>query len=231
MSDSTNPATSTHIVEVDQHNAEPAPARQGLWSAVRESLRGSHHDYTEGSVGRIVLLAIPMVLEMVMESVFVVVDIFWVGHLGADAVATVGLTESMLTLIYAMAIGLGIGATAMVARRIGEHNPDGAARAAVQAIALGVIISVAISIAGYLLAPRLLAAMGGSKKGCRTGRWLYTHHVSWQCLDRPALLNQCNFSRRGRCSHCDASAMASERDQYRAWSMFHFWAWSISRTG
>ncbi|HEY7784843.1 MAG TPA: MATE family efflux transporter [Pyrinomonadaceae bacterium] len=164
MSDSTNPAKSTHIVEVDQHNDEPAPAPQGLWSAVRESLRGSHHDYTEGSVGRsIVLLAIPMVLEMVMESVFVVVDIFWVGHLGADAVATVGLTESMLTLIYAMAIGLGIGATAMVARRIGEHNPDGAARAAVQAIALGVIISVAISIAGYLLAPRLLAAMGGSK--------------------------------------------------------------------
>jgi putative MATE family efflux protein len=103
-----------------------------------------------------------MVLEMLMESVFAVVDIFWVAHLGADAVATVGLTESMLTLLYAVAIGLGIGATAMVARRIGENNPEGAAQAAVQAIALGLIVSLVIAVAGYLLAPRLLAAMGGS---------------------------------------------------------------------
>jgi Na+-driven multidrug efflux pump len=82
-----------------------------------------------------------MVLEMLMESVFAVVDIFWVAHLGADAIATVGLTESMLTLMYAVAIGLGIGATATVARRIGEKNPEGAARAAVQAIAIGLIVS------------------------------------------------------------------------------------------
>src|SRR5678815_1842843 len=113
-------------------------AEQGIWSAIWEALRGSHRNYTEGPIGRsIVLLAIPMVLEMLMESVFAVVDIFWVAHLGADAVATVGLTESMLTLLYALAIGLGLGATAMVARRIGERNPEGAARAAVQAIALG----------------------------------------------------------------------------------------------
>src|SRR5678815_1130915 len=112
--------------------------QQGLWSAVRESLRGSHRDYTSGPIGRaIILLAIPMVVEMLMESVFAVVDIFWVAHLGTDAAATVGLTESLLTLIYALAIGLGLGATAMVARRIGERNPEGAARAAVQAIALG----------------------------------------------------------------------------------------------
>ena len=108
------------------------------------------------------MLAIPMVLEMLMESVFAVVDIFWVAHLGADAVATVGLTESMLTLLYALAIGLGLGATAMVARRIGERNPEGAARAAVQAIALGVIISVVVSIIGVLFADKLLALMGGS---------------------------------------------------------------------
>lgn len=149
----------------DPHTDRSAPA-ESLWSAVRESLRGTHRDYTEGPIGRsIILLAIPMVLEMLMESIFVVVDIFWVAHLGAnavDAVATVGLTESMLTLIYAIAIGLGIGATATVARRVGEHDADGAARAAVQVIALGIIVSVIVSVVGVALAPRLLKAMGGS---------------------------------------------------------------------
>ena len=136
---------------------------QGLWGAIRESLRGSHHDYTQGPIGRsIILLAIPMVLEMLMESIFVVVDIYWVAHLGADAIATVGLTESMLTLMYAVAIGLGIGATAMVARRIGERDPEGAARAAVQAIAVGLIVSVVVSIVGVTFSKSLLAAMGGS---------------------------------------------------------------------
>jgi Na+-driven multidrug efflux pump len=95
-----------------------------------------------------------------MESVFAVVDIFWVAHLGADAVATVGLTESMLTLIYAVAIGLGIGATATVARRIGEHNPDGAARAAVQAIVLGLIVSATFAAIGVPL--RRLLSLGAS---------------------------------------------------------------------
>lgn len=140
--------------------AEPTPS---LWKLIRESIRGSQHDYTQGSVGRaILLLSIPMVLEMIMESVFAVVDIFFVAKLGADAIATVALTESMLTLIYTVAMGLGIGATAMVARRIGEHNPDGAARAAVQAIILGVIASIVIGVAGVILAPRLLMLMGAS---------------------------------------------------------------------
>src|SRR5687767_2672931 len=145
-------------------NVEDEPAEQpGLWNAVRESLRGTHRDYTTGPIGRsIILLAIPMVLEMLMESVFAVVDIFWVAHLGPDAVATVGLTESMLTLMYAVAIGLGVGATAMVARRIGERNPEGAARAAVQAIALGLIVSILVAIIGVSLADKLLALMGGS---------------------------------------------------------------------
>src|SRR5918997_4048906 len=136
---------------------------QSLWSAVKESIRGSHRDYTQGPIGRsILLLAIPMVLEMIMESVFAVVDIFWVSHLGTDAAATVGLTESLLTLIYALAIGLSIGATAMVARRIGEGNPDGAARAAVQAIALALIVSIIIAVVTTPFAPQLLAMMGGS---------------------------------------------------------------------
>src|SRR5687767_14122114 len=139
-------------------------ASQSLWADIKESIRGSHHrSYTTGSVGRaILLLAIPMVLEMVMESVFAVVDIFWVSHLGTDAAATVGLTESFLTLIYALAIGLSIGAMAMVARRIGEQNPDGAARAAVQAIALALLVSITIGIVATPFSSRLLALMGAS---------------------------------------------------------------------
>src|SRR5204863_507397 len=132
----------------------------GLWSTVRESLSGSHRDYTGGDISRaILLLAIPMVLELSLESVFAVVDVFFVSRLGAHAVATVGLTESMLTIIYAVAAGLSVGAMATVARRIGEKNTDGAARAAVQAVVLGLIVSVPTGIAGALLAPRLLGLM------------------------------------------------------------------------
>jgi putative MATE family efflux protein len=128
-----------------------------------EAVRGSQRNYTEGPIDRaILLLAIPMVLEMVMESIFAVVDVFFVAKLGADAVATVGLTESMLTLIYAIAMGIGIGGMATVARRIGEEDSDGAARAAVQSIILGIALSVVIAVAGVSLAPTLLAAMGGS---------------------------------------------------------------------
>src|SRR5213594_4728262 len=142
-----------------------APAREAsLWSTVRESIAGSHRgDYTDGPVGRaILLLAIPMVLELVLESVFAVVDVFFVSRVGADAVATVGLTESMLTTIYAVMSGLSIGVTAVVARRIGERDRDGAARAAVQAMALGVLVAVPLGVAGVVFATKLLAAMGAT---------------------------------------------------------------------
>src|SRR5215216_5981752 len=143
--------------------AATADDQQSLWAAIKESLRGSHRSYTTGPIGRsILLLAIPMVLEMLMESVFAVVDIFWVSHLGTDAAATVGLTESLLTLIYALAIGMSIGAMAMVARRIGEQNTEGAARAAVQAILLALIVSIVLGVVGAPLAPQLLTLMGGS---------------------------------------------------------------------
>ena len=149
--------------------AVPAASRR-FWPTVFEALRGSRQDYTEGPIGRaVLLLAVPMVLEMVLESVFAVVDVFWVAHLGADAVATVGITESMLALLYAVAIGLSMGATATVARRIGEKDPDGAARAAVSSIALGISIAVPIGIAGFLLAPSLLAWMGASPHLIATG--------------------------------------------------------------
>ncbi|HKG91911.1 MAG TPA: MATE family efflux transporter [Gemmatimonadaceae bacterium] len=143
---------------------ETAPtSAPGFWSAAKEALRGSRQDYTRGPVGRaILLLAIPMVLEMVMESVFAVADVFYVAKLGADAVATVGLTESMLAIVYTLAMGLSIGVTATVARRIGEHDRDGAARSAVQGIALGLLVAAAVGVAGVLLAPRLLGVMGGS---------------------------------------------------------------------
>ena len=143
--------------------AAPDEAAHGFWATVREALRGSHHDYTAGPIGRaIILLAIPMVMEMVMESVFAVVDVFWVAHLGPNAVATVGLTESMLALVYTAAMGLSIGVMAMVARRIGEKNPAGAAEAATQGIALGVIVAVVIGALGAIFAPRLLGLMGAS---------------------------------------------------------------------
>ena len=145
-----------------------------IWATVREAVRGSHQDFTEGPIGRaILLLAIPMVMEMMMESVFAIADIFWVSKLGADSVATVGITESMLALIYAVAIGVSVSATAMVARRIGEKDPEHAASAAVQAIALGVALAIPIGITGALLAPKLLALMGGSPALVATG-WRYT---------------------------------------------------------
>jgi putative MATE family efflux protein len=141
---------------------------------VREALHGSRQDYTEGSISQsILLLAVPMVLEMALESVFAVVDVYFVGRLGADAVATVGLTESMLALLYAAALGLGVGATALVARRIGEHDPDGASHAAGQAVALGLLVALVLGGFGAALAPRLLALMGASPSVVTVGT-LYT---------------------------------------------------------
>jgi len=148
---------------VDQPPRRGGAEPEGAWQTIREALRGSHGEYTEGPIGRaILLLAVPMVLELLLESVFAVVDVFFVGRLGADAVATVGLTEAMMTIIYSALAGLSVGATATVARRVGEHDPDGAAIAAVQTIALGVLIAVPAGIAGAWFARPLLALMGAT---------------------------------------------------------------------
>jgi putative MATE family efflux protein len=147
-----------------------ATPRPTLWASIREAIAGSHQDFTSGSLNRaILLLAIPMMLEMVLESLFAVVDVFWVGRLGADAVATVGLTESMLTLVFAVAMGLSLSTTAMVARRIGEKDPAGAAVAAVQAIAIGVTVSVMVGAPCLFLAPNLLQLMGASPQVVAVG--------------------------------------------------------------
>src|SRR6516164_659098 len=137
--------------------------RTSLWRSLVEAIRGSHQDFTAVDLNRaILLLAVPMILELVLESLFAVVDVFWVGRLGPDAVATVGLTESMLSLVFAVGLGLSLSTTAMVARRIGEKNPAGAAVAGVQAIIIGLVISIAIGVPCFFLAPRLLALMGAS---------------------------------------------------------------------
>src|SRR5438874_9361714 len=134
-----------------------------LWKSIGEALRGSHQDFTTGSLNRaILLLAIPMVLEMVLESLFAVVDVFWVGRLGADAVATVGLTESLLSLVFGVGLGLSLSTTAMVARRIGEKDASGAAVAGVQAIVIGLAVSILMGLPCFILAPRLLQGMGAS---------------------------------------------------------------------
>src|SRR3954451_5424557 len=145
-------------------NIEAAAPQPSIWTTVREAVSGTHHgEYTVGPIDRaILLLAIPMVLELVLESVFAVVDVFFVSRLGPAAIATVGLSESMLTIIYAVAMGLGMGATAIVARRMGEQDPDAAARAAVQAIVLGLCVAIPPGILGFVFARPLLGLMGAT---------------------------------------------------------------------
>ncbi len=130
---------------------------------LKEALFGHNYNFTEGDMNRaIVLLAIPMILEMAMESLFGVVDVFFVSRLGPNAVATVGLTESLLTLVFGVAIGVSMATTAFVARRIGEQDPEGAAESSVQAILLGLLLSAVVGVVGILEAPTLLHLMGAT---------------------------------------------------------------------
>jgi putative MATE family efflux protein len=135
-----------------------------LFRLFKEALNGSEQDFTTGNINKaIFLLAIPMIVEMGMESIFAVVDIFFVSKLGnSNAVAAVGYTESVLSILYSLAMGLGMGATAIVARRVGEHDKEGASRAAVQAIYLGLGVSTVISIVGIFFYKDILRLMGAS---------------------------------------------------------------------
>lgn len=149
---------------------ERAVGVRSWWALVREAFRGEERDYTAIGLRRaIVLLSIPMVMEMAMESLFALVDVYFVSKLGVDAVATVGLTESVLTIVYSIAWGLGAGVTAVVARRIGEKDTEGANTSAVQGILVALVVGMAIAIPGVLLAPDILRLMGASPQVIATG--------------------------------------------------------------
>jgi putative MATE family efflux protein len=150
---------------------EIQPSRSSFWRSAAEALRGTHQDFTAGSISRaIFLLATPMVLEMLMESLFAIVDMFWVTRLGADAVAAIGLTESMLTIVFSFAFGMSLSTTAMVARRVGEKDSAGAATAGAQSILLGSGMALVMGIPGFLFAPQLLTLMGASSQLVATGQ-------------------------------------------------------------
>lgn len=137
------------------------PPRPSAWRTIVEAIKGTHQDFTQASISRAVfLLAIPMVLEMMMESLFALVDVFWVTRLGSNAIATVGLTESMLTLVFSVALGISFPTTAMVARRTGEKDREGAAVSAMQAIFLGIGIALLTGIPAMFFAHQLLSLMG-----------------------------------------------------------------------
>jgi putative MATE family efflux protein len=142
----------------------------GKWQFLREALAGTNHDFTQGSLSRgIALLAVPTILEMGMESTFGLVDAFWVSGLGADAIAAVGLTESLIIVLFSVAFGLATAASAIVARRIGEKDPEGAAIAAVQAILCGAALAIVSGVFGAVFAPQLLALMHGEAAVIRAG--------------------------------------------------------------
>ncbi|MEZ0472300.1 MATE family efflux transporter [Luteimonas salinilitoris] len=157
--------------------AAPPPPPQSVWAALREAIRGTGADYTKIPLRKAVfLLAVPMVLELVLESTFAVVDIYFVGKLGSSAVATVGLTESYLFLLYSVAMGLAMAVTAVVARRIGEHKHEEAAVTAVQAILIALLVSVPFALAGIVYAQDLLRIMGADawtlEHGYRYMQWM-----------------------------------------------------------
>lgn len=147
-----------------------------LWEDLKKALAGSEEDYTEVSIRKAVfLLSVPMVLELVLESVFAVVDIYFVGALGASAIATVGLTETYLFLLYSVAMGLSFSVTAIIARRIGEKEKDKAGIAAIQSIWIAILASVPFAIAGIFFSKELLKLMGGDE-------WVLTegyHYMQW----------------------------------------------------
>ena len=157
---------------VNSHSTTP----RSLWQELRDAIRGSEADYTKISLNRaILLLAVPMILELVMESTFAIVDIYFVGRLGASAVATVGLTETFMFMLYAIGIGLAMGVTAVVARRIGEQQKQAASEAAVQAIFVGILVAIPFSLAGLFHAQDLLMLMGADDWIINEGY----HYTQW----------------------------------------------------
>ncbi len=165
-----SPTAAAPFSPSERELSAPLPERPNLFRTLKDAIRGVETDLTEAPLGRaLLMLAVPMILEMIMESVFAMVDVFWVAHLGAEAVATVGLTESMMMIVYSLAMGTAIGTMALVARRVGEKDLDAAARTAVQGIVLAALFAVALGVVGAVFAPELLRVMGASDAVVRTG--------------------------------------------------------------
>lgn len=149
---------------------ETSQKTNGIIAIIKQSLNGENYDFTQGSIRKaVVLLAIPMMLEMCLESVFAVVDIYFVNKLGKHAVSVVGLTEAVITLVYSAAIGLSAAATAVVARRVGEKNPEGAAAAAAQTLVISGLLIAVMSVTGYIFAEDLLRMMGAEEEAVAMG--------------------------------------------------------------
>ncbi len=158
-------------IEEIETETKSKPATHGWWATLREAFFGSEQDFTEGSIGRaIFLLSVPMILEMAMESLFGIVNVYWVSHLGKEQTAAVGITESLLMIVFTVALGLSMATTAMVARRIGEKDHEGAARAAAQSILLGIFVSIPIALIGAVFSQELFRLMNAEEAVSTIGR-------------------------------------------------------------
>ena len=185
-----------------------------VFNVVRQSLKGEEMDYTKGSIRRsVILLAIPMMFEMIMESVFALVDLYFVGHLedSSHALQIVGLTESFLTIIYSLAIGMSMAATAVVARRIGEKNPEAAARAGVQAIIISIAITIVLSIVGFIKAKELLLILGASETSAIKG-------TAFMQIMMSGSIQRCR-----KCCYCHEEPLVGEHHQYNIVSYIYQW--------
>ena len=199
-----------------------------MLATIREALAGSQRDLTEGDPGRaIVLLAIPMILEMLMESLFGIVDMFFVARLGVDSLATVALTESILVLVFGIAMGLSTATTAFVARRIGEKDPEGAAISAMQAIALGIVLAIVVGVAGIFYAPGLLSLMGATPSVVQTGATYTRILLGGSVTIFLLFLINAIFRGAGDAALAIACPLDREPDQHRARSLSHQWLGTV----
>ena len=188
--------------------------KPGNWfSLLKRAIHGEEMDYTSGSIRvAVIMLAIPMMLEMIMESVFALVDLYFVGHLenSSQAIQVVGLTESVLTIIYSLAIGMSMAATAVVARRVGEKNPDGAAHAGVQAMIVPFVITVIAEHRGIYLCERYFVADGCGGRNRSSRNCICTHNDGWKHGDHVAVSDQWYFPWCGKCGNGHEEPVASQ---------------------
>jgi Na+-driven multidrug efflux pump len=198
--------------------------KQSYLSLIWDAIRGKEYDYTQGNINKsLLLLAIPMILEMTMESLFALVDAYFVGSLGKEAISVVGLTESLLSIIYAVAMGFGMGATAIISRRIGEKNTAAASKAAAQAIWIGLVFSILIAAVGGFYGAEMLALMGATPSMIEQGETMITLMLVTNVFIVLLFLLNGVFRAVG-----DALIGFSEFDQYYLLSPIHIWLGTYS---